>query len=281
MQLRVYGALLIALNAGAQGLQPAPGLNLNSIEKEAALGAQLAQNMGQKTTVIESVAIRDYVEGIGRQLAAQLPNLPFTYTFTVIADDIGGHTHEPLPLPAGYIFVPAGLILAAQNETEFAGMLAHAMAHVAERHSLRQAVGIVQTKGASIPLVFISGWMAMGSGDGDYAAVPMSFLTISREFEIEADVLAIKMMVGAAYDPEALVQYISRVQPEDTDASKIFSALPSRASRIAAMEQAIHDLPTKSYIAADEFYRVQAELRRLLPNQVRQPPSLLRPNENT
>jgi predicted Zn-dependent protease len=244
MTLRVSLLFLIGLTLAAQ--QP------YSAEKEAAIGASLATDARNSTTAIESTAVRDYVQRIGGRLAAQLSN-PLSYTFSVIADDRGGSTHEPLSLPGGYIFVPARLILNARNDAEFAGMLAHAMAHVAEHHGVRQVTRGEVANAASIPLIFMGGWMSMG--EGDESLIPMAFRSTQRRLEVEADVLAVKMTSGAGYDPEALVRYIGRTQPPD-----------SRESRIAGMGNAIRDLPAKDYSvgSAEEFVRVQDEVRRAI-----------------
>ena len=79
------------------------GVNFYNKEKEAALGAQLAQEVGQRTTPLDSIVVRDFVEQIGRKLAAQLPDAGISYTFTAVADDMSGPTHEPLSVPGGYI----------------------------------------------------------------------------------------------------------------------------------------------------------------------------------
>ncbi len=233
MTLRLSLVFLVGLTLAAQ--QP------YSVEKEAAIGASLARNVQQGTTAIESPTVRDYVQRIGGRLAAQLTNPPFSYSFSVIADDRGGPTHEPLWFPGGYILIPASLILTARNEAEFAGMLAHAMAHIAERHGFRPA-----SSGK------ISLWVIAGDDDSLF---PVAFQTVRRGYEDEADVLAVRMISGAGYDPEALVRYIDRTQPVD-----------SRESRIAGLENAIRDLPSKVYsaVSAGEFARVQDEVRRAI-----------------
>src|SRR5712664_238770 len=176
--LLFLGALTLgALTLGAQERQVGQGVNFYSVEKEAAIGASLARDVRQNTTAIDSPAVRDYVQRIGGQLSAQLSSPP-SYTVSVIADDRGGPSHEPLSLPGGYIFVPAKLILTARNDAEFAGMLAHAMAHVAERHGTRQATQGQVANNASIPLIFMGGWMSMG--EGDESLVPMSFRSTLR-----------------------------------------------------------------------------------------------------
>ena len=108
-------------------------------------------------------------------------------------------------------------------------MLAHAIAHIAERRGFRPA-----THSGEIPA-----WFAAGGGH-----------------EIEADVLAVKMTSGAGYDPEALFRYIGRIQPTGT-----------RESRIAGTENAIRELPPKVYSesSVDEFTRLQDVVRRAVP----------------
>ena len=133
----VLASLTLYLHAQSQG--PDRTIHSFNIEKEAALGAQLALQIRRQTTPLGINRVDNYVEGLGRQLAAQMPNAPENWNFTVIRDPRGGSLHEPLSLSGGYIFVPAQLIPAAENEAEFAGMLAHSVAHVAERQWIHQA----------------------------------------------------------------------------------------------------------------------------------------------
>ncbi len=140
MPLRVLAAsLLTAVSICAQGVPAKSGPNFYSIEKERSLGASQARDFERTTTALNSPTALDYVQKMGARLATQIPQGQFAYTFAVIKDDQGGPLHEPVVFPGGYIFVPAGLLLAAQNEAEMAGMLAHAMAHVAARHATREA----------------------------------------------------------------------------------------------------------------------------------------------
>ena len=119
-------AVFASLSASAQERR---GINFYSKEKEASIGASLAADVRKNTTIIESAALSQYVERLGRKLAAVLPDSGIDYTFIVVEKNLGGSTHEPLALPGGYIFIPAELFLAARSESEFASMLAHAVAH--------------------------------------------------------------------------------------------------------------------------------------------------------
>ena len=130
--------LLAACLLSAQERQIGRGINFYSLEKERALGEQLAKEVERQVTPVEIRAVQEYLDDLTRRLAAQLP-AQFAYTVAVIKED---GEYEPMPLPGGFIFVPTSLILAAQNEAEFAGMLAHAMAHIAARHGTPVTVGI-------------------------------------------------------------------------------------------------------------------------------------------
>src|SRR5712691_13353766 len=104
MQSWLFVVLLATLAVSAQERQAGQGVNFYSREKEAALGAQLAQEVRHRTTPLDSVVVRNFIEQIGRKLAAQLPAPGISYTFTAIADDVSGPTHEPLSVPGGFIF---------------------------------------------------------------------------------------------------------------------------------------------------------------------------------
>jgi predicted Zn-dependent protease len=186
-------------------------------EKEGALGAQMASQVRRQTTPLGLLSVDRYVQTLGQQLAAQMPNAPETWTFSVIKDNQGGSTHEPLSLPGGYIFIRAPLILTAKNEAELAGMLAHAMAHVAGRHATRQAMDGELNQLAIIPLIFIGGGIDFGddgfSGYNQIALLPVAALKTQRQCELEADQAAAKTMAAAGFDPNALLSYIERVQP--------------------------------------------------------------------
>src|SRR5947208_253051 len=130
-------SLFAALTA-AQEREPGRGINFYSIEKEAGLGKQLAAEFQRQTKPLESPAALAYITTMGQRLATQTGGPPFTYTFALVADD-PTVLHDVAAFPGGFLFVPASLILAVKDEDELAGMLAHAIAHVASRHGARQA----------------------------------------------------------------------------------------------------------------------------------------------
>ena len=177
-----------------------------SLEKEAALGRQMAAEFRRRTIPIDNPVIQNYLYRVGQRIATYIPDARFPFTFRVIADE-PCRIHEPAALPGGYVFVPVGLFVAALAEDEFAGMLAHAMEHVAQRHWTRQETATT----ATTPLIFMGGWVCSGG-----LPIPAAFLASQRRAELEADVLAVQTLARAGFDPNGLVRYVERVQVQPT-----------------------------------------------------------------
>jgi predicted Zn-dependent protease len=238
-------------------------VNSYSKEKEAALGAGLASEVRNRTAAISDSTVHDYIERLGRQLAAQLRG-DLDWEFAVSGDDVGGSTHEPLSFPGGHIFLPASLILTADNEAELAGMLAHSMAHISERHGTRMAGRGQVGNSSTIPLIFMGGPMGMGAaGNDDRALVPAGFLKIRRDYELDADRVAVNVMAAAGFDSLALLEYIRRTQPARTAKSEKYSVLPPRDERISALETAVAGLPSRPGQPSEEFKAIQEIVRDL------------------
>ena len=238
----VFGVLLFASAAVAQ---PGAGVDSYSIEKEVALGRQVAAEFRRNTQALDAPAVLAYVDASGQRLVAAAGGPPFTYTFALVADDPSA-MHEPAAFPGGFVFVPASLILAAKDEDEFTGMLAHAIAHVASRQGTQAA--------ANATLVFMGGWTG--------SAVPRGFLERRRRFELQADGLAARSMSAAGWDPAALARYIERLRPGD--------------ERVEGIVQTIGELPVRAYGRHEGFEKIQAQVRQLL-GSAKKPPSLFRP----
>jgi len=130
-----------------------------NLEMEAALGRGLAAEFRRRTPALESTSVQDYLGRLGQRIAAQVHAASFPFAFTATAGDGPCSTiHVPATLPGGYVFVPAALLLAAQDEAEFAAMLAHAMAHIAKRHGIRYATPGAAANSRAVPLIFFGRW---------------------------------------------------------------------------------------------------------------------------
>jgi predicted Zn-dependent protease len=239
-------ALALALSAQDQPARPTgTGINFFNPDTEIAMGAQLAKAVLRDTNAFDSAPVQRYAARLGGQLAAQAGGPNFPYSFTVVASKMGGPTHEPIALPGGPIFISADLILAAQNEAEFAGMLAHAVAHVAGRHYARQMTR--------------ENLMQIGA-----IAASMSTNGPAGMAESQADSLAVRTMSKAGYDPAALAAYIRRLQPAHaTGTPKIFSPIPAVEERVQAIEKAIANLPAQTYTSGGDFQAIQDTVRSL------------------
>lgn len=268
--LPFFSQAVLAQDAETRG----KGVNQYSREKEAALGAQLAAETRRRTTPMESATVQSYLDGLGQRLAAHMPQASIPFSFSLIAEDPCSTVHEPIGLPGGYIFVPAALFLAVQDEAEFAGMLAHSMEHIAQRQGARPAARGQISNAASVPLIFLGGWSGSCGGS---SAIPAGFVTIQRRDELEADALAAQTMEQAGFDPRALMRYIGRVQPGPSPgASAASSPIPPRDERVATLMSMIAKLPTATYpVPADgAFAAAREEVRRLVASDRPTPPSL-------
>ena len=159
--------------------------NWYSLESEINMGRQYAQQIEASVKLVQDPVVTEYVNRIGQNLVrnsdAQVP-----FTIKVIdSDEINA-----MALPGGFFYVNSGLILAADEEAELAGVMAHEIAHVAARHVTRQMTRGNLANLATIPLIFVGGGIGYGIYEAAGLGIPLTFLHFQRGFEAEADYLA-------------------------------------------------------------------------------------------
>ncbi|HXF26060.1 MAG TPA: M48 family metallopeptidase [Bryobacteraceae bacterium] len=238
------------------------GVNFYSIEKEIALGKQLAQQVEQQAKIIKDPVIAEYVNRVGQNLVRNSDaKVPFTIK-VIDSDDVNAFA-----LPGGFFFVNSGLILHADNEAELAGVMAHEIAHVAARHGTRQATRGEIAQLATIPLIFMGGWTGYGIQEAASVLIPMGFLKFSRGFESEADMLGLEYMYKAGYDPEAFVDFFEKIESLEKKKpgtiSKVFSTHPPTEDRIKNAQKNIQELlaaKPEYVVTTSEFNDVKARL---------------------
>lgn len=261
--IRLFAVLSIVPGAFAQGPQKTPGgMNFYSMDREIAMGAQLANAVRRDTTTLDNAAVQEFVARLGRQLSLHAPGPDLPYNFTVVdsllVDTSSNRTHEPLAFPGGEIFVPASLILEVRDTPELAGMLAHAIAHAAARHCTR-----LLTREDLMRTGAIESALKNGCWIGE--PVPLSYVTFYRSFEREADYMAVEIMANAGFNPAALATYLRRVQPADrASLSRTFATLPAVEERVSAIEKEMAQIPPgRNYSTGEDLQEIQREVRNL------------------
>ena len=243
------------------------GVNFYSLEKEIALGKQLAQEVEREAKVVNDPVIAEYVNRIGQNLVRNSDaKVPFTIKV------LDSEEVNAFALPGGFFFVNTGLILKAESEAELAGVMGHEIAHVACRHGTRAAtrgelaqIGMIA---ASIALPY--GWTGYAIRQGAGLAIPMGFLTFSRANEREADHLGLQYMYKTGYDPTAFVDFFEKIETLEKKkpgtVAKVFSTHPMTDDRITAAQSEIQkDLkPRPEYVVnTSEFDDVKARIAML------------------
>jgi predicted Zn-dependent protease len=241
------------------------GLNWYSIEKEIALGKQMAQQVERQAKLVDDPVISEYVNRVGQNLVRNSDaKVPFTIKV------IDGEEVNAFALPGGFFFVYSGLILKADTEAELAGVMAHEIAHVAARHGTRQATRGQVAQLATIPLIFMGGWAGYGIRQAASVLVPVGFLSFSRQFESEADMLGLQYMYKTGYDPEAFVDFFEKIQSMEKKKpgtmAKVFSTHPPTDDRIVAAQKNIQELlkaRPEYVVTTSEFNDVKTRLAML------------------
>jgi predicted Zn-dependent protease len=267
-------------------------VNFYSLEKEIALGKQLAQQVEHQSKIINDPVVSEYVNRIGQNLVRN-SDAKVPFTIKVVEDP----TVNAFALPGGFFFVDSGLILKADSESELAGVMAHEIAHVAARHGTRQATRGEIAQLSMIPLYIIGGPVAYGLYEASGLLIPITFLKFSRGFEAEADYLGVQYMYKTGYDPQAFVDFFEKIQTMEKrkpgTMSKMFSTHPPTDDRIVKAQKEIADVlkaKPEYVVTTSEFEDVKSRLA-MLENQRRpdkttsadpNKPTLRRnPNSNT
>jgi len=236
--------------------------NWYTVEGQVARGRQYAQQIESQIKLVNDPVVTEYVNRIGQNLVrnsdAQVP-----FTIKVIDSDVV----NAMALPGGFFYVNSGLILAADEEAEMAGVMAHEIAHVAACHYGREMTRANLLQLASLPAIFMGGALGYGIYEGMGLGIPLTFLHFSRQFEAQADYLGIQYMYRAGYDPSAFVTFFEKIQAMEKKKpgtlSKAFETHPPTPDRIAkSQEEIARILPAKQQyiVTTSEFEEVKARL---------------------
>lgn len=255
-----------------------------SLNTEIAMGKQYSQQVESSVKLIQDPVVTEYVNRIGQNLVRNSDaKVPFTIK-VIDSDEVNAFA-----LPGGFFYVNSGLILAADNESELAGVMAHEIAHVCARHAMRQLTRAQMANFASIPLIMIGGGVGYAAYELSGLAVPMAFMKFSRDFEAEADYLGVQYMYKTGYDPQSFVAFFEKLQAKEKKKpgsfAKAFASHPQTPDRIDKSQEEIATiLPAKETYIVDtsEFNDVKTRLarienrRKIIDNKDNSKPSLRR-----
>jgi predicted Zn-dependent protease len=266
-------------NIGGKGLG-----NWYSLEREIRMGKEYAAQIESSVKLVQDPVVTEYVNRIGQNLVRN-SDAKVPFTIKVVDDD----SLNAFALPGGFFYVNTGLILAADNESELAGVMAHEIAHVAARHATRQMTRGQLANLASIPLIFVGGGLGYAIRTAAGFGLPLTFLTFSRGFEAEADYLGLQYMYKTGYDPQSFIAFFEKVQALEKKKpgtlAKAFSTHPQTPDRIEkSQEEIARILPARDQyvVNTSEFDQVKARLaaienrRKLVPDEREKGPTLRR-----
>jgi predicted Zn-dependent protease len=247
-------------NIGGRGMG-----NWYSTESEIKMGKSYAMQIEKSTKFITDPVVTEYINRIGQNIVKNSDcKVPFTIK-VIDTDEINA-----MALPGGFFYVNSGLILAADEEAELAGVMAHETAHVCAHHAAREMTRANYAQLGTIPLIFIGGWTGYGIYEAANLAIPITFLEFSREFEAQADYLGIQYMYRAGYDPQAFITFFEKIQDLEKHkpgaVAKVFSDHPQTPDRIEHSQEEIATIlpPRDEYIVTtSEFDDVKARLARI------------------
>lgn len=235
------------------------------IDKEVATGRQLAAEVDRQAKFIDDPVITEYINRVGQNVVLHSDSkIPFTIK-VIDSDEVNAFA-----LPGGFFYVNKGLILAADNEAEVAGVMAHEIAHVAARHAMEnQAKGMLAEIGLMAGSIFLGGLGGMLINQGAQFGALLGFMKFNRSAESEADMLGVQYMWAAGYDPNAMSTMFEKLAAKNKKKpgtfSKLFETHPQSIDRMNATRDLVARFPEREeyVLSTSEFNRVKARLMRL------------------
>jgi hypothetical protein len=236
--------LLLAVALAANGRTVLkPGWNMFSPQQDIEVGQQLSPDAERQLPMLNDSRVDSYVNNLGLRLAAQAPGEKYPYRFKVVNDK----EINAFALPGGPIYINRGVLDAADNESQLAGVMAHEASHVALRHGTNQAT---KASAAQLPLAILGGIIGSNSTKAALAQLGASFavnsilLKYSRTAESQADIMGTQILYDSGYDPNAMAQFFEKIEDQQRDGGPVefFSNHPSPDNRIERVNQEVSAL---------------------------------------
>lgn len=256
----VWGLLLGTLiSAPARAIAPSalelpelgePADNSLSPAQEKALGSRVMSELYRSGYILEDRELTDYIGALGWKIAGHSQTPPPPLTFFIVADS----RINAFALPGGFIGFNAGLLLAADDESEVAAVMGHELAHVTQRHIAR-SVNDSEVANAATWLAVIAAIIA-GSADPDVVIGALSLgqslsyyrqVSYTRAHEEEADRIGIQTMSAAGFDPTATARFFQKLEQQSrlygSGLPEILRTHPLNTNRIAEAQARAAEMP--------------------------------------
>ncbi len=238
-----------------------PGWNMFSAEQDVELGQQASGEVARQVLLLNDSRVDNYLNTLGHRLSANAPGFTFPYDFKTVND----RGINAFALPGGHIYINRGVIEAAGNEAELAGVMAHEISHVALRHGTNQAS---KASAAQMPLAILGGMLGNNSITGALAQLGGGFtvnsilLKYSRDAERQADLMGTQILFDSGLDPRAMGQFFQKL--EGGKGNAFFSDHPNPDRRIESVTEEVVRLGSRaSSISSPEFAQVKLYVQSL------------------
>lgn len=263
----LWSVVVLPFSAIAQTAIKMPK-NKYKVQDDVKIGNDASRQVEQQFPILNDQQAEAYVTRVGDRLVASIPpqfrQPDFDYRFKVVnARDINAFA-----LPGGPMYVNRGMIEAAKNEGEMAGVMAHEISHVALRHATAQQTKLNNPLNQILGIGAILGGAILGGGTGAQLGqmiVAGSFLRYSREYETQADILGAQIMANAGYDPRDLAGMFQTIQKESggSRAPEWLSSHPDPGNRYKLINDEASRLNVSSnpIKVTRDFSRTQERLR--------------------
>ncbi len=243
----------------------------------AALSPQLERRIGEEAmrdirlrepSFLEDQEVTTYLNRLGTRLVSASPDARQDFEFFLVQD----RSVNAFAMPGGFVGVHTGLVIAAQNESELASVLAHEIAHISQRHLARMIGKQDQLAVPSIAAMIVAVLAARSNSDIGGAAMAavtagniQSQLNYTRDFEREADRVGFQVLQRAGFDVQGMVSFFDRLQKfgrlYDNNAPAYLRTHPLTSERIADMQNRADGAPYRQLPDSVEFQLVRAKLK--------------------
>lgn len=247
-----------------------PGFNLFSKEQDIQMGQEAAADIEKELEIVEDKQLNDYISRIGQKLARNSQDPDYPFTFKVVADD----SINAFALPGGPIYLHTGLITAADNEAELAGVIGHEIGHVVLRHSTNQASKASMFK---LPALLAAGMLDQQGGMlaalgqiGISLGLNSALLSYSRKAEHDSDIVGARMLAASGYNPVSMASFFEKLDAASggSRAPQFFSSHPNPGNRVEYVTEEIARYRRGDYTTnTAEFPRMKARAEHITPSK--------------